>query len=189
MSYRSEIAEIARYFKAVLTNDYRYSKERYNLIHERNVEKMRDYISRILLDEQIDAEVVFTPKEPVELLDISRSYEYIWIGDSKVNIYSLKSYRLSPQSQYMYNSSTYKLSPRLRFVYHFNTVLNWLIFWRKADNSKDIVLTTFNIPQIFWDFLEILHIALNYRVWKAVMKPEHFKVIERLWKIYFGDMR
>ncbi len=162
MSYRSEIAELARYFKAVLTNDNRYSKEIYDLRYMRNVEEMGNYISRILLNERIDADVVFVPKEPVELLDIFR------------NIYSIKSYKLSPQSKYMY---------------HFNTVRNELIFWRRVNNSKDIVLTTFSIPQIFWSFLELLHIALNYRVWKAVMKPEHFKVIEQLWKIYFGDMK
>ena len=177
MAYRYKIAEITEYFSTITPFFYSFSKDIYNLKDEKNVQNLRDYVLRRLADISIDEEVAFTPVKPIDILIFMKTFEYIKLYSGNVNIYKLSVLELRPQSWYMY---------------HFSTVRRRLAFWiiKSAESGSTLreTMIDFDISSIYWSLPDIMFIALNFRELKPIMKPEHFKVIEWLWKIYFGDI-
>ena len=181
MNYKSMLIELANYFKVVNSWIDSNLDEMHELMFEQNIEALKDYMRK--MQEGFPTDIVhFSPKEVMNMLYVKMpNLQYIQRYNSYVHTFIIKSYKLSPQSQYAYYYS--QDTEELFFEQ---------IYYKQVSYSIRFPLRSYLIVELYLlptsDLSFILNYALNYKVMKAVMKPEHFKYVEKSWRILFGDM-
>ncbi len=185
MNYRSEIAELTRYFVTlrkiddVFYNRKRADISRYNPnLHE--FLRLLDEIEKEIRQMLPVNSVAFRLKEPVSLLFfiyVRRRFEN---EQSKiVDVIILKHYDFNPNNRYSY-----------KFVVYYDILdLELLSFTRETHSdiiSEEIVKDVPVMPE-YDDLSDIINFALNYSVYKKILKPEHLKPYVKLFRALFGE--
>ena len=182
MSYRNKIAEIADYFRAVHAVHTAIFTIVMSKIMSETIQALIEYVVSIP-KKFPEREIYFRPETQINILNIRSKTQHI--GNSSVEIYSIEPYVINPRRLYAYYYDR-------RFLYIYDPSKETV----KREKSSDLftpapkVWSPSRIPLEYLAEVETpMSIALNYSNLKAVLRPEHFKVIEQLWKIYFGDIR
>jgi len=189
MNYRSEIAELTRYFVTLSKiYDAFYNKTKMEVDASeisRDNSSIREFL--LLLD-KIEKEiyqafplnpVAFQTNEPVSLImDSSKGMWFAHVYNKYIDISGLKHYDFKPNIRYSYEFVVY---PDLHY-------LSQLIF-RKAIGSNlrgEEIVRVRGIPEYRF-FPQIYEFALNYPVFKKILRPEHFKPYQKLFRALFGE--
>ncbi len=170
MNYKSEIADLARYFKAVhsLTNNLLDETRKLNSPHFKRVKSFMTYIAEGF--SQIT--VPFRPKKPMNVL----------------GIFIRELFLHPPTSAYSLVYRELKLGKL--YAYHYSNYWKKLEIWKDKGYEWDIAnpLISYNIGAL--DYVpDVINFALNYDLMKSIMKLGHFEYLEKLWKIYFDNIK
>ena len=178
MSYRSEIAELAKYCGSVLKINYLFKHETALKvdISDRNprIFDLTNSIDKIEKELPLNASASFNPKKKIYLLFVKIYHDVLrgrWAGICRFEVFSLK-----PN----YNNA-YQFS-------HIGKEERVLVFIKGESPyypdyiDMELIISHNSIE-------DIINFAQNYSILKEVLKPEHFKPYEKLWKLLFGDVR
>ncbi len=179
MNYRSELAELTRFFSTVnsITNKYMTTYDKV-LSGNPNIRMLKEYIEN-LFDSFSEGNVEFTVRRRTEILEIIKTSQYFSKYIENINTYYIKSYIINPSIKYSYDYDP--------------TYYEVLSILAKELNLEIIdIFVNPAFPYVYPDpfnFLSAINLALNYDFIRSVLRPEDLKVINELWKIYFGDMK
>jgi len=183
VGYRDKIAEMVNYFRAVhAVNTAIFTAVGSNLMNEKI--KSMLYYTEDIMKRFPDREIYFRPATQIDILNVRSGSKSI--GGSSVDVYSIE---------------PYVLKPGMLYAYYYDRVYKYLNIYDpskervKWEKPKDlftpvtaVILPGRIVPAYLADVETPMSIALNYINLKSVLRPEHFKIIEKLWKIYFGDV-
>ncbi len=179
MSYRSEIAELTRYFRTV--NVFNARLEDPSIKNNQNVRKVKKAIDDMLKKHEVKERGSFTPQKPETLLEILRRTHYFEYSPEEVYTYSLHKFELAPQQQYMYDYDTY--GEKLIFYiipagFNPNSMYSYL-------QPAYIYL----LPCPYNSLVSMMNSAMNYKIVKLIISPESVRNLEMRMKLLFGDIK
>ena len=186
MNYRSEIAELTRYFVALSKiYDVFYNKTKIEVDISRDNPRIREFLLHL---DKIEKEiyqafplnpVAFQTNEPVSLIIISsREMWFEHKYNKYIDVSVLEHYEFKPNIRYSYEFIVY---PEFYYIS--------LLMFRKArgNNLRGEEIVRFHVRPEYSIIGDILSFALNYPVFKKILRPEHFKPYVKLFRALFGE--
>ena len=182
MSYRSEIAEIARYFKAVVSRDNAIGDLIREAYDNQNIRELKQHINE-KMHWLPDAGIPLRPEKEITVLLV------------KLRAIDIAKYRANT---YAYIITRLELMPRTRYGLYISKDFGKLSVYKTDGFEERFTALSFLPPsyQLLFEFyvmpihnaISVMNFVLNYNILKSIMKPEHFKYIEEAWRILFGDV-
>ena len=183
MRYWEKIAELADYFNTIdRFYDISYDRGKAGISYDN--QRLRAFLQYI---DKITAEmyralpvhpVVFQPKEPVVVLFIDSLFESFYQRHELTPVYGFDYYVFNPDNLYSYE------------FYPETANTGRLEFWRaKGNNLRYERIAGLEVIQEYRRIADILDFAINYPAFKKILKPEHFRSYEKLFRALFGDIK